>query len=150
MTIGSRNPEIDRNFHGLAKGVYEIKSQRSNKYNCIAWAAGEDNQKWWPGVGPHAYWPDDISEELDLQSFVSAFSTLGYKKCSDGNLANGVEKLAIFAKASGEPTHAARQLSNGRWTSKLGREEDIEHDLADLEGELYGHVTCFLMRPRRS
>ena len=45
----------------------------------------------------------------------------------DGPLQDGYEKIAIYA-LDGEPTHAARQLDTGRWTSKLGKHEDIEHD----------------------
>lgn len=50
----------------------------------------------------------------------------------------------------GIPSHAARQLPNGRWTSKCGQAEDIEHDLRDLEGRLYGkgcvlHETAKIM-----
>jgi hypothetical protein len=46
-----------------------------------------------------------------------------------------------------EETHAARSLPNGRWTSKLGNGEDIEHiTLAVLEGDLYGKVRVFLKR----
>ncbi len=46
----------------------------------------------------------------------------------------------------GVPEHAARQLANGRWTSKLGRAEDIEHQLHDLEGEVYGTVALLMKR----
>ena len=28
----------------------------------------------------------------------------------------GFEKIALYADNSGKPTHAARQLDNGRWT----------------------------------
>ncbi|MCG8587287.1 MAG: hypothetical protein MI757_21490 [Pirellulales bacterium] len=45
-------------------------------------------------------------------------------------------------------THAARQLPDGRWTSKLGKAEDIEHDSAnDVAGGLYGEVVEFMKRP---
>jgi len=37
------------------------------------------------------------------------------------------EKIAIYA-AGGVPTHAAKQTSDGRWKSKLGGWEDIEHN----------------------
>ena len=50
------------------------------------------------------------------------------------------------ATSDGEPTHAARQLPNGKWTSKLGRWEDIEHDLEGLTGEMYGSVQQILKR----
>lgn len=46
------------------------------------------------------------------------------------------------------PKHAARQLASGRWTSKLGKLEDIDHALHDLEGMLYGAVVLFMKRPR--
>jgi len=59
----------------------------------------------------------------------------------------GMEKIAIFAQG-GKPTHMARQLENGRWTSKMGQSEDIEHALRDLEGVLYGEVALFMGRPK--
>ena len=47
------------------------------------------------------------------------------------------------------PTHAARQFPGGRWTSKLGPAEDIEHELEELAGPLYGEVVLILRRPAR-
>jgi hypothetical protein len=43
--------------------------------------------------------------------------------------------------------HAARQLPSGRWTSKIGVLEDIEHSLRDLEGDEYGTATVLMKRP---
>jgi len=40
----------------------------------------------------------------------------------------------------------AYQLS-GRWASKLGRSEDIEHALHDLTGTAYGKVVLIMKRP---
>ena len=63
----------------------------------------------------------------------------------------GVEKIALYADQGGEPTHMARQLRSGKWTSKLGELEDIEHDdLAILEGECYGQVVTILKRKQRA
>ena len=42
--------------------------------------------------------------------------------------------------------HAARQLTSGRWTSKVGQNIDIEHTLAGLEGPFYGEVVRILKR----
>jgi hypothetical protein len=58
------------------------------------------------------------------------------------------EKVALFADAQGKPTHAARQLSSGRWTSKLGKKEDLEHALHALSGAVYGSVVLVMKRPR--
>lgn len=46
-----------------------------------------------------------------------------------------------------KPTHVARQLDDGKWTSKLGSNEDIIHHTLDgLEGEKYGQVTTIMTR----
>ncbi|MGH7151714.1 MAG: DUF7689 domain-containing protein, partial [Planctomycetota bacterium] len=44
--------------------------------------------------------------------------------------------------------HLARQIEDGRWTSKLGEREDIVHALRGVEGGSYGRVARILMRKR--
>ena len=77
---------------------------------------------------------------------------LGYRLCLSGALEPGTEKLALFGKGAvgaEMPTHAALQLPNGKWTSKLGTCEDVTHDTAeDAEGPEYGRLICFFSRPR--
>ena len=84
-------------------------------------------------------------------SFIELFRSAGYELCDDGNLEAGCEKIAIYA-LNDSPTHAARQLENGQWTSKLGKYEDIVHSTPDeLQGEFdyaYGRVAVFMVRPR--
>ena len=58
----------------------------------------------------------------------------------------GSKKIAIY-QSGGLPTHAARQLPDGQWTSKLGRNIDISHTLPGLEGPEYGQVAVFMRRP---
>lgn len=84
--------------------------------------------------------------ENNTGAFVAAFATIGYQPCLDGSLEDGFEKLAIYHLPSGVQ-HAARQLSSGRWTSKLGSLEDIEHSSpAELEGAIYGTVVQYVRR----
>ncbi len=80
-----------------------------------------------------------VPRKVTLDAFRQAFATLGYAVCDDERLEPGQEKIALFA-LSGEPRHAARQLPSGRWASKLGPMEDIEHELHDLTGLVYGSV----------
>lgn len=103
---------------------------------------------WWPeGNAPGAVWPDSAAREVTLSAFTAAFSTIGYVVGGDESLEPGFEKVALFADAGGMPSHAARQLPSGAWTSKLGHAEDIEHELHALEGEIYGAVALILKRP---
>ncbi|MDA1191379.1 MAG: hypothetical protein O3A46_06805 [Candidatus Poribacteria bacterium] len=47
--------------------------------------------------------------------------------------------------------YAARQLTTGRWVSKMGGSIDIEHASPDaLEGWFYGRVTHYMKRQRTS
>lgn len=97
------------------------------------------------GVG---YWPPNVARHETIESFIHAYETVGYLPSPDGNLEPGFEKIALYIDPSGTPTHAARQLSDGRWTSKLGDFEDIEHDTVnDVTGPCYGTIACYLRRP---
>lgn len=124
-------------------------------YNCIAWAAGEDHRRWWPHLrNPFLfYWPPHLPREPEnqetLENFLRAFEWKGYRRgCKNGKLKKGIEKVAIFTIA-GIPKHAARQLESGRWTSKCGNAEDIQHEtLFALEGHAYGTALVFLHRRR--
>lgn len=128
-------------FPRLTADNHRITSPATANYNCIAWAAG-DTERWWePGV----CWPVP-SECYGLEVLEAAFRALGYERCADGVAEKGFEKVALHA--SGQfYTHAARQLPSGKWTSKLGRLEDIEHDAPeDVAGGVYGNVAAFMRR----
>lgn len=138
-------------FPGLQHSAYQRTSPPTRDYNCIAWAAGDTKRWWWPDDDPDddsRYWPDGIPREETIAAFLAAFAFLGYVPCEEESAEEGVEKVALFATAEGEPTHAARQLLVGRWTSKLGELDDIEHNLHDISGDLYGTVVHVLKRSR--
>lgn len=125
-------------------------SKFDTEYNCIAWAASDTNRWWWPDdpeIGD-GYWPEGVPREVAIPAFIAAFQTLGYRQCDNELLEAGFEKIAIYAdEVSDEPTHAARQLSDGKWTSKFGDYEDVRHvNLACLEGPLYGRVALYMKR----
>ena len=139
--------ELKRLFPGLSRSPYGVSSPTTPLYNCIAWAAQCDDRWWWPDAMGQYYWPADVNREETLQAFENAYGTLGFSSCENAKIESGFEKVAVYAK-DGVPTHAARQLPDGRWTSKLGVLEDIEHDTpAGLEGEHYGRVSLLLKRP---
>jgi hypothetical protein len=141
---------LEHVFSGLRSGQYQVTSPTSKRYDCIAWAAGDAANWWWPVSDSRVYWPPGVIREETLAAFEAAFGALGYVVCDGDELESGFEKVAVFADADQFPTHAARQLADGRWTSKLGEREDIDHRLRDLEGDLYGRVVRFLKRPCRT
>jgi hypothetical protein len=139
-------PNREDIFPGLRGQPYRVTSPPDQRYNCIAWAAGDVRNWWWPDAFEEDTWPTGVVRAETVEAFRDAFVTLGYHVCTDDNLETGTEKIAIFALADA-PKHVARQLPTGRWTSKLGLGEDIEHALQDLAGTAYGSVVLIMKRP---
>ena len=140
---------------GLEGQDYQITSPVNEHYNCVAWALGDSSRRWDPYESQDAYWPDGVPRDDTLATFIALFELLGFERCDDDALEPDSEKIAIFAE-DGYFTHVARQLPSGRWTSKLGNDVDIEHDLDDLVRRetpfpqyRYGAVAALLRRPRR-
>jgi len=64
---------------------YKVTSEDTEfkkvKYNCVAWAALTDTEKWWepPGTEPGTFWPKGILADGSFQSYVELFKLLKYK-----------------------------------------------------------------------
>ena len=121
--MGKRTEEARFDVMGEFPGLcsdehFLITSPIDYSYNCIAWAYQIKGRWMWPPSGMPAYldavtfWPDEnASEEVEDDSFEE-----------------GYRKIALYiTPGTTNCTHAARQLSNGFWTSKLGRSYDIQH-----------------------
>ena len=146
---------LDRLMPDLKRDRYQVTSPADPQYNCIAWASGNDSRWWWPlpAGGGGNYWPAEIPRECTVERFVQAFALEGYQPCDGLHLEADVEKVAVYVNGTGVPTHAARQLPDGRWSSKLGPYVDIEHDapmdVGGLTAQAYGDVAIVMSRPRR-
>lgn len=136
-------------FPNLKEIHHEITSQSTREYNCIAWAAGDVENWWWPDEMGTGYWPPNVPRVQTIMAFILAYGSLGYVPCDDGSREAGFEKIALYSFGD-KPTHAARQLIDGQWTSKLGDCEDIRHTTVEcLHGPRYGTVATYLKRPIR-
>lgn len=142
----SRESALIRKFPGLAHGHFRLASPQDHRYNCIAFAADETGRCWHPSTFRGLFCPDGTPREDTLNGWAASFATLGYRSCESVRPEAGVEKVAIYGTPE-LPLHMTRQLPDGRWASKLGPREDIEHDLEGLEGDEYGTVLLVLARP---
>ena len=146
--------ELSGKFPNLTETNHTKTSEEDLGYNCIAWAAergASDEEWWWPRVEEEGYyWPASVPRRATVECFVEAFRTLEYEPCSSGEREAGWQKVALYVDDRGTPTHMARQLADGQWTSKLGGDEDITHaTLEALEGPLYGQAEYYLRRRSR-
>jgi hypothetical protein len=143
-----RSPLLENWFPELADWGYVVTSEVDLEYNCIAWAAGDKTQWWWPSEDESGsvYWPPGVPCELSVDAFVKAYESIGYSVCENDDHEPDHEKVAIFADDAGEPLHAARQVDPVYWTSKMGRFHDISHPLRAVEGADYGCVVRIMKR----
>lgn len=83
-----------------------------------------------------------------MASLIEAFETLRYQRCDNGEVEVGFEKIALYG-SDAEWGHAAKQLPDGRWSSKCGDLDDIAHNsVADVYCSSYGPVFCFMRRSK--
>ena len=146
MATPSNEARLVRLFPGLASENFEIVCPASNEYNCIAYAGGDTSRRW--DLPEDYYWPPSVARLSSIETLAAVFRTLGYEICSDSSLEPGYQKVALYTE-DGEWTHAALQMPNGRWRSKIGDLELIEHQTPDsLTGEMYGRLYLYMRRPR--
>ena len=145
-----RSHVLEHYFPNLTTNNYDLTSPSDPTYNCIAWAMG-DTSRWWEKFPVDGYyWPADIATNETTVSWLSLFALAGYVTCENGELEEGLEKIAIYATEEGEPQHIARQLVSGSWTSKLGGLQDITHQsLEAIETTTYGAARYFMKRPQQ-
>jgi hypothetical protein len=146
--VATSTDEVLADFPALATDRWSITSEATDQYNCVAWAAQETRRWWWPSESDDDYWPLATREETP-EAFKRAFAMKrGYEGCDGAELELGWEKIVLYV-LDGKPTHMARQLADGSWTSKLGPGRDImHHTLAALEGPMYGAARHFMKRRR--
>jgi hypothetical protein len=120
---------------------YEVLGPSSEKrtYNCVAWSLGITDRWVWPG---------DRVEDFD-----ALFAKHGYRRVSglDFRVKKGVTKIVLYGMPHEDGTvkctHAAKQDSNGTWTSKLGRLALIRHLRPDdVNGPSYGEPVAIYVK----
>lgn len=132
-----------------AAGKFRKTSERTRRYNCYAWALGDDTIQWIPGGDSvTSRWPPGAPRDLAVASVVRAFEQMGFVREGEGMEAIlEAERIALFVDADGDVIHLARRLPSGTWTSKMGTWEDIEHDdLEALVGGEYVRVAAVLRK----
>lgn len=132
-------------FPRLVEDDFRVTSEATTVYNCVGWAV-EDDRNWWsPEDFELYYWPEGAPRDWSVDAWTAAFAAVGFEPCGGTELEPNYVRIAIYGRA-GNALHAARQLPSGRWTSKLGKGVDIEHELHSLTGDTYGDVVRLMRR----
>lgn len=140
-TIKLDSAKIQKHFPNLIQGEnFEYTSQHTDEYNCVAWAT-EITNKWIQFI-----YDEHGNYDINAVRYIRYFSELGFVETENIAVENAV-KIAIYADSDNNFTHVARQLRSGKWTSKIGDWEDIEHrDLQDIAGGAYGKPIILMVK----
>jgi hypothetical protein len=89
--LGSRWPEVNtRSTNKQAahpKGGFQITSLVDKRYNCIAYAAGDTANWWWPLPADvtEVFWPAGAPRTETLAAFRAALASVGFVECENGD-----------------------------------------------------------------
>jgi hypothetical protein len=125
-------PSIDdlyAQYPHLQASEHKITSQRTDRYNCVAWV-DRDMTHW---LEPEIFWPDEVPEpegQADLDCYLALFRSWGFEPCESPEPEDGFLRIAIFATGM-EFDHVAKQLPSGAWSSKGGPLYDFKHQDLD-------------------
>lgn len=67
--------ELMECFPLLNENNHERQSDPDEDYNCFAWAAGDNERRWDPGL--RWYWPDGAPRTTQINHVVMAYGTRG-------------------------------------------------------------------------
>lgn len=149
--LSRRKPSFEKWWPNLLRTTYTVIDKASMRYNCFAWSINRTD--FWFAPDPQmnrvgkVFWPPEVPREYTLDAFIQAYATFGFVLCDNTEVELGFEKVVLYGNNS-IPEHAARQLPNGRWSSKIGEYEVIEHDLYAFDGGKYfSKIIIILKRP---
>lgn len=75
---------LELRFPGLRGVEWRITSKATRRYNCIAWAIGENHRRW---DGVDGYWPNSLPRDTSIVTLVKAYMTKGFEVCqADGHV----------------------------------------------------------------
>lgn len=124
---------------------YELLSEQTPIYNCIAWAMGFNDR--WVDVllSPGHWWPAGVRREVSPQALIDAFAAVGFVETDNAHFEDGFDKVALYQK-NGEWTHASRIENDEVEYSKFGGSFDGIHSHNIFSGSIYGDEYAYMKR----
>jgi hypothetical protein len=106
--------------------------------------------RWWhPEASPRHYWPEGVSRNPWVDTYIAALATVGFLKCKNAKFRDGFDHAAIFG-SGGLFKHVSLMVGPDLWKSKIGEYEDFDHPLRDRALGEYGKFVTYIVRPTPS
>lgn len=130
-----------RYFPNLTEQNFFFKSLKTDDYNCAAFVLNIEDE--W------IEFKDEYGNlDVNLQTYINYYKSKGFEEIDSIEIEDNKFKIAIYyIKESLEFKHVAFQIAKGKWKSKLGDWEDIEHEnLETLFGSSYGNAVVYMRK----
>ena len=137
--------------------ITSLKDIPNNTYNCVAFALGEENS-----IADMLIFSKTIDlaacglSNKNLVHTVEAYESVfthfyKFERCDSATYEAGYTKIALYEGYDEDDElnflHVAILLDNGKWKSKMGNYEDIEHETLEvLAGKQYGNPKIIMKR----
>lgn len=143
--------ELQRRFPKLRPDNWARRSKANPRYNCLAFANGDDRHSWDPfQYGGRYYWPPGVNRDVNADTWEQIFLNKGFERTESREVESGFEKVAIYVSLTDLSANHVAMSDGHEWISKLGKGQDIMHASLDLlegnEGDEYGLVDRILRK----
>jgi hypothetical protein len=148
-TLAMTQQEIAEKWPNLLLGTnFCYSSYKKRGYNCVAYALGVENKDWDMLVFAKMFGLNKNDLDHSANGYAIIFrEKFGFEICQESEKEEGFKKIALYENNEGDFKHLSLQLENGKWTSKMGVYEDINHrDLNSISGDFYGHPVMFMKK----
>ena len=121
--------------------LFIIPNTKDDNYNCVGYSL-EINEFVSHHIG--RYWIDSIERSGSINNLIKVFEYFGFER-SDSSVEEGYKKIVIYGNR-GFASHAAIQLDDIWYQSKMGEYEICKHKLEAIEGILYGYPKVWMKK----
>lgn len=127
---------------------FEFKSHFNPFYNCLAWAINVNTIFVTMNYFQKKHGLDINNLDHSVNGYAKILEEFyNYLSCENGEYEKGFEKILLYGDNNNLWTHAARQIKEEMWVSKLGSCENIEHkNIECLNGNTYGEPKIFMKK----
>lgn len=149
LSLRDLPPILFANDYPHLKDNYIQTSDETIEYNCISFVL-DDYENIYSSWGEEGLWIDGLERTHTPGNYAEFFRIKGgFEICLNSDLEESIEKIAIFGEEN-EFLHVAIQIQDGKWKSKMGEFEDIQHNtLKAVSGKRCGFPLIYMARTRK-
>src|ERR1700748_2701648 len=90
----------------LDQTEFEVTSEETSIYNCIAWVLEKDDD--WISPVEDYIWPEEVERGHTISNYINLFKFYGFEECENSDLEVEYKKIAIYIDHFNSFKHVAK------------------------------------------